>query len=41
MARVRQGRYTLEFRAEAVKMAMDGGLSVPETSRRGGVGNFV
>ena len=34
MERVPQGRYTREFLAEAVKMAMDGGLSVPETSRR-------
>jgi transposase len=34
MERVPQGRYTREFREEAVKMAMDGGLSVLEISRR-------
>jgi transposase len=34
MERIPNGRYTKEFREEAVKMVTDGGLSVPETSRR-------
>ena len=34
MERVPNGRYTKEFREEAVKMATDGGLSVLEISRR-------
>ena len=34
MERVPQGRYTKEFRAEAVKMFTDGGLSVLEISKR-------
>ena len=34
MERVPQGRYTREFREEAVKMATDGGLSVVEISKR-------
>jgi transposase len=34
MERIPNGRYTKEFREEAVKMAMDGGLSVLEISRR-------
>jgi transposase-like protein len=34
MERVPNGRYTQEFREEAVKMAMDGGMSVAEISRR-------
>jgi transposase len=34
MERVPNGRYTEEFREEAVKMATDGGLSVQEISRR-------
>ena len=29
-----QGRYTKEFREEAVKMVMDGGMSLPEAARR-------
>ena len=34
MERVPQGRYTKEFREEAVKMFTDGGLSVLEISKR-------
>lgn len=34
MERVPNGRYTKEFREEAVKLATDGGLSVLEISRR-------
>ena len=34
MEKVPQGRYTKEFRAEAVKMFTDGGLSVLEISKR-------
>ena len=34
MERVPNGRYTKEFREEAVKMVTDGGLSVLETSKR-------
>ena len=34
MKRVPQGRYTKEFRAEAVKLVIEQGLSVPEASRR-------
>jgi len=34
MARIPNGRYTKEFREEAVKMATDGSLSVLEISRR-------
>ena len=34
MERIPNGRYTKEFREEAVKMLMDGGLSVLETSKR-------
>jgi transposase len=34
MERIPNGRYTKEFREEAVKMASDGGLSVPEISKR-------
>lgn len=34
MERIPNGRYTQEFREEAVKMAMDGGLSVLEISKR-------
>ena len=34
MGRIPNGRYTPEFRAEAVKMATDGGLSVLEVSKR-------
>ena len=34
MERVPQGRYTKEFRAEAVKMFTDSGLSVLEISKR-------
>ena len=34
MVRVPNGRYTKEFREEAVKLATDGGLSVLEISRR-------
>jgi len=34
MERIPNGRYTQEFREEAVKMATDGCLSVMETSKR-------
>ncbi len=34
MKRVPQGRYTREFREEAVKMVMEERLSVPEAGRR-------
>ena len=34
MERIPNGRYTQEFREEAVKMATDGGLSVLEISKR-------
>jgi transposase len=34
MERIPYGRYTKEFREEAVKMATEGGLSVLEISRR-------
>ncbi len=34
MERVPNGRYTKEFREEAVKMVTDGGMSVLETSKR-------
>ena len=34
MERVPNGRYTKEFREEAVKMAAEGGLSVLEISKR-------
>jgi len=34
MERIPNGRYTKEFREEAVKMATEGGLSVLEISRR-------
>lgn len=34
MKRIPNKHYTKEFREEAVKMATEGGLSVPETARR-------
>ena len=34
MKGIPQGRYTKEFREEAVKMFMDGGMSLPEAARR-------
>jgi transposase len=34
MKGIPQGRYTKEFREEAVKMVMDGGISLPEAARR-------
>jgi len=34
MERIPNGRYTKEFREEAVKLVTEGGLSVPETARR-------
>jgi transposase len=33
MKGIPQGRYTKEFREEAVKMVMDGGISLPEAAR--------
>jgi transposase-like protein len=32
MKRIPQGRYTKEFRAEAVKLVIKQGFSIPETS---------
>ena len=34
MKGIPQGRYTKEFREEAVKMVLDGGMSLPEAARR-------
>jgi transposase len=34
MERVPKGLYTLEFRAEAVKLVLDSGLSVDEAAKR-------
>ena len=34
MERIPNGRYTKEFREEAVKMVAEGKLSIPEASRR-------
>ncbi|MDI6790633.1 MAG: transposase [Thermodesulfobacteriota bacterium] len=34
MKGISQGRYTKEFREEAVKMVLDGGISLPEAARR-------
>ena len=34
MERIPYGKYTNEFRQEAVKVVTDGGLSIPEASRR-------
>ena len=34
MERIPNGRYTKEFRVEAVKSVTEGGLSVPEAGRR-------
>jgi len=34
MKRIPQGRYTKELREEAVKMVLEGGLSLPEAARR-------
>ncbi len=34
MKGIPQGRYTKEFREEAVKMVVDGGISLPEAARR-------
>jgi transposase len=34
MQKVPYGKYSKEFREEAVKLVIEGGLSVPETSRR-------
>jgi len=34
MKGIPQGRYTKEFREEAVKMVNDGGMSLPEAARR-------
>ena len=34
MKGIPQGRYTKEFREETVKMALDGGISLPEAARR-------
>ena len=34
MQGIPQGLYTKEFREEAVKMVLDGGISLPEAARR-------
>jgi|SRR5208283_413219 len=34
MKGIPNGRYTKEFREEAVKMMLDGGISLPEAARR-------
>ncbi len=34
MKKVPYGKYTKEFRLEAVKLVTDGGLSIPEAGRR-------
>ena len=34
MEKIPYGKYSKEFRAEAVKLVLDGGLSVPEVGRR-------
>jgi transposase len=34
MKGIPQGRYTKEFREEAVRMVKDGGMSLPEAARR-------
>jgi transposase len=34
MKGIPQGRYTKEFREEAVKMVLDGSISLPEAARR-------
>ena len=46
MKGIPNGRYTKEFREEAVKMVMDGGMSLPEAGRRlslppSTIGNWV
>jgi transposase len=46
MKGIPQGHYTKEFREEAVKMVMDGGMSLPEAARRlslppSTIGNWV
>jgi transposase len=46
MERVPKGLYTLEFRAEAVKLVLDSGLSVGEAAKRlsipkSSLGNWV
>ncbi|HDK81312.1 MAG TPA: IS3 family transposase, partial [Nitrospirae bacterium] len=34
MKKIPYGKYTKEFRLETVKLVTDGGLSIPEASRR-------
>ena len=34
MERIPYGKYTKEFRVEAVKLVIEGGLSIPEVGRR-------
>jgi transposase len=46
MKGIPQGRYTKEFREEAVKMVIEGGMSLPEAARRlslppSTIGNWV
>jgi len=46
MKGIPQGRYTKEFREEAVKMVLDGGMAVSEAARRlafppSTIGNWV
>lgn len=40
MQKVPYGKYSKEFREEAVKLVIEEGLSVPETSRRGKYGTY-
>ena len=46
MERIPYGKYTKEFRVEAVKLVIEGGLSIPEVGRRlsvapSTIGNWV
>ena len=46
MERIPYGKYTKEFRVEAVKLVVEGGLSIPEVGRRlsvapSTIGNWV
>jgi transposase-like protein len=34
MERITYGKYTKEFREEAVRLVVEGGLSIPEAGRR-------
>ncbi|KWT88139.1 putative IS3/IS911 transposase family protein [Candidatus Magnetominusculus xianensis] len=46
MERIPNGKYTKEFREEAAKLVIDGGLSIPEVGKRlsvppSSIGNWV